>query len=572
MLCPGSRSGPLALAAGGLAEHYDLKLITAIDERSAAFLALGISTATGKATIVVTTSGSAVGNLLPAAIEADRSCQPVIFITADRPQRLKNCGANQTVNQEDFLKSVCRLIQQGPPAGLHSCSESTLKKIVNGSWQKCHESPGPVHCNLSFEEPLHASLSEQKDIWSNWHPQIVVAKQKVWELKKTNIHQVYLDVFDLDPFKPGIIIVGPWRGSSKELFIFKDTLRGLQSITSWPIFADPLSGVDMNQPGLIPHWEFLLKAGIRLPKNGLNVLRLGPLPSSRILESWLIKLGKNQIIITEGDQRYLDPLGLSNQWSNGLFSFWQKFLKPLFNSSEHPSVQSSDFLKDLLYRDQITDKWLEEKMELKGQVTEPALARLIPRLLPSDFCVMLSASSPVRDWISFGGLDSFSKRCFGFRGASGIDGTLSLAMGLSIAVGPMLLVTGDLALLHDSNGWLFANPYAPPLIVLLIDNGGGGIFSQLNLDEFQKGSLNKLFLMPQNVDPLALASAHEIPYRQISSLEDLEIGIEWAISLNGTVLLRVCTCPNKDNHLRKYLQDYLKEHIHMIIQDKDKEH
>tara|TARA_Y100001968_G_C19369125_1_gene724132 strand:- start:27 stop:578 length:552 start_codon:yes stop_codon:yes gene_type:complete len=170
VLCPGSRSGPLALAAGGLVESYDLKLITSIDERSAAFLALGISTATGRATAVVTTSGSAVGNLLPAAIEADRSCQPLIFLTADRPERLKNCGANQTVNQEEFLKPVCRWVEQCSPQGFHLCSLPDLEELVNRVWTSSHEFPGPVHCNIPFEEPLHPSLFEQKAIWNNWQP------------------------------------------------------------------------------------------------------------------------------------------------------------------------------------------------------------------------------------------------------------------------------------------------------------------------------------------------------------------------------------------------------------------
>jgi len=103
VLCPGSRSGPLALAAASLANRKELTLTTSIDERSAAFLALGISAASGKVSCVITTSGSAVANLLPAAVEADRSCHSILFLTADRPLRLKECGANQAVNQEDFL-------------------------------------------------------------------------------------------------------------------------------------------------------------------------------------------------------------------------------------------------------------------------------------------------------------------------------------------------------------------------------------------------------------------------------------------------------------------------------------
>ena len=166
VLCPGSRSGPLALAAGSLAKNDKITLSTCIDERSAAFFALGISTVTGKATLVITTSGSAVANLLPAAIEADRSAHPILFLTADRPNRLKNCGSNQTVNQEEFLRPACRSFEHGPGEGIHLLTEKSLEGLINNCWDKAHIFPGPVHLNLPFEEPLHASLSEQNETFN----------------------------------------------------------------------------------------------------------------------------------------------------------------------------------------------------------------------------------------------------------------------------------------------------------------------------------------------------------------------------------------------------------------------
>ena len=134
VLCPGSRSGALASAAGLLARRGDLWLTTAIDERSAAFLALGMATASGRAVAVVTSSGTAAANLLPAAVEADRSCQPLLLLTADRPARLKNCGANQTVNQEEFLRPVCRWAGTGPLEGLHVAADDVLVRLASGSW------------------------------------------------------------------------------------------------------------------------------------------------------------------------------------------------------------------------------------------------------------------------------------------------------------------------------------------------------------------------------------------------------------------------------------------------------
>lgn len=141
VLCPGSRSAPLALAAGGLAERGLLDLVTAIDERSAGFHALGVAVASGRPVAVITTSGTAVANLLPAAVEADRSSIPLLFLTGDRPQRLKNCGANQTVNQEDFLASACRWMASGPVDGLHGLPAEALRSLTAQAWERSLQPP-----------------------------------------------------------------------------------------------------------------------------------------------------------------------------------------------------------------------------------------------------------------------------------------------------------------------------------------------------------------------------------------------------------------------------------------------
>ena len=165
---------------------------------------------------------------------------------------------------------------------------------------------------------------------------------------------------------------------------------------------------------------------------------------------------------------------------------------------------------------------LDLNVPLKNnQITEYKLANLVPKIWPAKNPIMLSASSPIRDWLSFAGQGAFSRRCFGLRGASGIDGTLSMGMGLSIIMGRMILVTGDLALLHDTNGWLFSKDTNISLIVIMIDNGGGGIFNQLNIENIQEGDFEEIFLMPQLVCPLTLAKAYGVKYKQVACLDDL---------------------------------------------------
>jgi len=287
VLCPGSRSGSLALAAASLHRRKELTLITSIDERSAAFLALGISAASGQVSAVITTSGSAVANLLPAAVEADRSCHPLLFLTADRPLRLKECGANQAVNQQDFLRSVCRYFDESPKEGIHLISKERLKSLVEKSLEMSTNKPGPVHINLAYEEPLHPCEIDQKKVLDGWKFEGFL-KDKITSGKVDNV-EVFpsLKLPKLDPFSLGIIIIGPWRGKAKQLLSFRVALKKWQKLTGWPILADPLSGVENDQEGLINHWDLFFSIGLFEKFKEIQVLRLGPIPPSRELQTWL---------------------------------------------------------------------------------------------------------------------------------------------------------------------------------------------------------------------------------------------------------------------------------------------
>ena len=554
VLCPGSRSAPLAIAAGCLAEQDAIRLHTAIDERSAAFLALGLATGSGSPTAVITTSGSAVANLLPAAVEADRSCQPLLLLTADRPQRLKNCGANQTVNQEDFLAPVCRWVGSGPLSGLDQLDSTALVDLAQAAWswslQTPSAAPGPVHLNLPFDEPLHPSLEDQEQVdVAGLQPTV---ERLIQSSGSTAVAEINEPGPCLDPTKPGVVVAGPWRGLATARPGFQTALQRWCQATGWPVLADPLAAVPSDCPGCVASWELVLDSWT--PPEELHVLRLGPLPASRRLERWLQRLKGDQVLVSEGEPRSLDPLAKVKQSSAGLEHWIQQQTLDVGESIRQAAATAAAVPGREL------ESFLDRELSLEGPVTEPALARGLARLLPAERAVMLAASSPVRDWLTWSGSSPGSSRgsrpCFSFRGASGLDGTLSLAMGLSLAKGPLVLVCGDLALLHDSNGWLHATQHRPPLLVVLIDNAGGGIFQQLTLPVTPAKRFERLFAMPQAVNPLALAAAHGIPTRQISCLEDLDAALAWGLALsdNGPVLLRVCTDAGHDASLRQRLR------------------
>ncbi|MEA5444144.1 thiamine pyrophosphate-binding protein [Cyanobium gracile] len=211
----------------------------------------------------------------------------------------------------------------------------------------------------------------------------------------------------------------------------------------------------------------------------------------------------------------------------------------------------------------LADRWRQAEaavqalldQELADEDGEPALARLLSRLLPAGLPVLLANSSPVRDWESFAHPGAPPRPMHGFRGASGIDGTLSSACGLAEALGDLVLVSGDLALLHDANGWLWRSQLSGRLTVVLIDNGGGGIFEQLPIRTEPAAAMDfeRLFAMPQPVDPLALAAVHGVPGRRVAGLATLASDLAWARQ-QPMALLVISTDRRRDAALRQRLR------------------
>ncbi|MEB3177232.1 MAG: 2-succinyl-5-enolpyruvyl-6-hydroxy-3-cyclohexene-1-carboxylic-acid synthase [Synechococcus sp.] len=537
VLCPGSRCGPLALAAARL-EAHGLQLSTGLDERSAAFYALGMTRADGAPTAVVTTSGTAVANLLPAVVEADLSALPLLLLTADRPERLKHCGANQTVNQEAFLQPACRALLQGPLAGLHQADEPRLMALAQAAWRQCLGIPaGPVHLNLAFDEPLHADPAAPPPAAP------VAASTPALQLQPPS------DCAPLDPDQPGVVVVGPWRRGDGSRFVA--ALQHLVRRTGWPLLVDAASGLRGLPLPLVSGYDLLLSDPQQVPP-AAQILRLGSMPASRRLQTWLQGHTGPQLVITELDPRRQDPLasGCEQHWQ-GLAS-WVAALPP-----GHPAEASLALQTQWLAADAAVQQRLDLELPLRGPCTEPALARGLQRLLPSEWPVMLASSSPVRDWESFAAPGERHRSVVSFRGASGIDGTLSLAAGLASQWQRLVLITGDLALLHDSNGWLWRQQLQGQLRVVLIDNRGGGIFEQLPMPRAGL-DFERLFAMPQAVDPLALAAAHGVPHHDCPDLEQLPQAVQWLLDPDAAVdsmrLLRCRSDRAADALLRRSLR------------------
>ena len=557
VLCPGSRSGALALALGVL-EPRGLELYTAIDERSAAFFALGLARATGKAVAVVTTSGTAVANLLPAAVEADYGAIPLLLISADRPTRLKGCGANQTVNQESFLAASVRWFGQGDGTGLAAMTDAAIAGLARQAWSATRApglAPGPVHLNLPFAEPLHADgpalLEAIADGFLETTPPSLA--ELALGAAGSGLQATPFSPAP-DPGQPGVVVAGPWRGLPQHWPGYVESLQRWQRRTGWPVLADGLSGLrGVADLDLISSYDLLLEAPEPMLRSA-QVLRLGPLPASRRLQRWLADQNALQWLVSEGEPRCLDPLGSGCQQSAAGLAGWSASLPPSFWAGG-PSAEALQFGSRWRQRELELQIWLDQQLasgdEAEIGVNELCVARQLGLLLPAGLPLVLANSSPVRDWESFANPAAPWRAVYGFRGASGIDGTLSIACGVAEAHGQAVLLTGDLALLHDSHGWLWQRQLKGRLTVILINNGGGGIFEQLPIRTTPEQALDfeRLFAMPQQLDHLALAAAHGVPGRRVEQLADLPSQLDWA--LNQPLALVELVSDRRANALRR---------------------
>ena len=539
ILCPGSRSAPLAIAAGELNKRRILNVFNSIDERSAGFHSLGISTASGDVSLVVTTSGTAVGNLLPAAIEADKSCKSIVFITADRPLRLKNCGSNQTVNQEEFLNSVCRSNLSTNLNGIHENNDDDILKIVETIKKQILQSPGPIHLNIPFEKPLDISLNNKKKNFEVFERFYLNKTYQFLKNDNQNKNIQFSEKFfkRINLSNPGIIIVGPYQGSTKDLFSFNSALKKLQEITGWPVFVDPVSGVSAELRGLVENWELILKTNKNIIQCD-QILRLGPLSSSNDLEDFLLNFEGLQILVKENNIRKLDPIKKSLEYDFGIRNFVNQLLGA-FSNDKNKSKPLINLGKILIKEGAKIKEILKEQLFSNTEITEYKLANFVPKIWPENYPIMLSASSPIRDWLTFSENATLTRECFSFRGASGIDGTLSLALGIARITKPVLLVTGDLALIHDINGFLIENAIELNLTILLINNNGGNIFNNLYKNNLEEEELKKLFIMPKSINWENLAKGYQVPIKNVSDLNKLREAFEWSLSMQKSVIIKV---------------------------------
>lgn len=513
-LAPGSRSAPLALA---FAEHEGITLHVTLDERSAAFLALGIAKATGAPVPVLSTSGTAAANFGPAVQEANMAGVPLVVLTADRPPELRDTGANQTIDQVKLYGAAVRwFCEVGLPEGQTGPLQGTLywRSLACRSVAEAQGSPpGPVHLNVTFREPLVPS--REGDVVDYMDTKGRPAGEPMKDV--TRAPRVLPEdgvaalADEITAVERGLLIAGAGCDAPKAVLELAGAL-------GWPLLADPLSNA-RSGPHAIGAYDHLLRSQAFIQKHFPVdlIVRVGSLGISKPLTS--LTQASKEILI--------DPHGVWRDPVRSPGSLIVADVGPLMHGLAERVAhrEPSAWLRAWTDADEIARKAITEVLETSEEVTEPRLARDLVTAMPDGSNLLVAASMPFRD-IDWFALPREGVSFYGNRGANGIDGHVSTALGIALGSGaPTFTLSGDLSLLHDQNGLLSEDKDRADLTFVVANNNGGGIFSFLPQAQ-DPNHFERLYGTPHNRDLATLAAFHECEHVLLEKATDLDAALD----------------------------------------------
>lgn len=509
VISPGSRSTPLALA---MLRQPGLHCEVIVDERSAAFFALGAARASRRPVIVLATSGTAVANWLPAVIEANLAGVPLILISADRPPELQGVGANQTMAQPGLFGEQVRACHAlgTPEQGFDSNALSALaaRAVEQASWPH----PGPVHINQPFREPLIPATAAP--------PATTVSSVRTSRAGAQPDPAAIAELAKAMAGRPGLIVCGELPPEDG----FAEAVSALAEHLACPILAEPLSNLRFGQHDrshLIVHYNQWLNQQAAALGKPAWILRFGAFPVTRSLQGLL---GEHHAVMALVDPwpRWNDP---AHRLSHLLHASPLTVCQALLAAG--PDAAPTGWLASWQAADQGHDA---------SQAS--AYARLIPPLiaaLPAGCPVFVGNSLAIRVLDSHSGSSDKPLDFFANRGASGIDGNISSALGIAAERGRVVALLGDLTCQHDIGGLAAAR--GRNAVILAVNNGGGGIFEalpQAALPEFERG-----WLTPQNIDFHHAARAFGLGYAQSTVSPALTELVQAAIASGGPHLIEI---------------------------------
>lgn len=532
VIAPGSRSTPLVLAA---VDHDDLTTRSHLDERSAAYYALGHSKSTQRPTAVITTSGTATANLLPAAVEAHESRVPLVFLTADRPAELRDSGANQTIDQAGLYGEFVRWEQTIGDASLDPHRLRSLKATGARAIAEAQGPPaGAVHLNCPFRKPLEPPTLEGRN---RAHELALEGTPTVSRsANRPDPAAIQSVVEQIDTSRTGLIVVGPVSldGETTNL------IRSIAATISFSVLADPASGLRFRtgDDGLVlgGYDGYIDIVGEHLDPPE-TVIRIGAQPTSATLQSYLDTAESTQILIdTEpawrGSEFRLDTI-LRGEPSVVL-SELESTLTPQDSTQFHERLQRIE-----------TAYWDVVNEHLDDSYFEGAIAHAVADAAPADSLLFAGNSMPIRDVDRFGSPRRSGPMVHANRGASGIDGTVSAALGGGDGANtPVIGFVGDLAAYHDMNGLLAVDRFDLEATLVVINNDGGGIFHMLPIENHDP-PFERYFKTPHGLEFEAAAEQYGLDYTAVFDRDDLGDALD---SLGTGQQLIECFVDAGDSH------------------------
>lgn len=534
VISPGSRSTPLTFA---FVRHPQIEAVPVLDERSAAFFALGQAKRQRRPVVLLCTSGTAGANYLPAIIEAQESGVPLIVITADRPPEMRDCASGQTIDQQKLFGGHVNFYHElAVPAATLPMLAYLRQTMANAVTRALSPTAGPVHLNAPFRDPLppiedgtarglEGAIDESFFAHlSAAAPAMSVAT--IWQRPTT---------------ARGLIIAGP--AAPADITYYVISIRELSAKLGWPILADALSPLrSASEGGVVTMYDAILRdttlARDLAPR---TVLCLGGWPTSKVLRAWLEMSGAEILLVA--------PSAANRDALHGRTRQITAPVESLAVAGE--KVADESYLKSWTVADSAARGAMDQAVEAEATMFEGKATWLLARHLPKRTRVFVASSMPVRDVEYFWPANGLAHEIVFNRGANGIDGTLSTALGVAHGGEPAVLLTGDLALLHDANGFLIKPKFRGSLTIVLINNRGGGIFEHLPVAKFDP-PFEEFFATPQEVDFEKLCAAHDVEHVVVKDWVQFA-GLISVLPASGIRVLEVRTDRKRDAARRKQL-------------------
>lgn len=538
-VCPGSRSTPLALM---LAQHPGARLWMHLDERSAGFFGLGMAKASREPVALVCTSGTAAANFFPALVEARYARVPLVVLTADRPHELRDRGAPQTIDQIQLYGSHAKWFVDLPVPEATPELIRYVRTVASRAVATATAAPaGPVQINCPYREPL---VPLPVDTETRWEARPVqqpyVAVNSGARMLEPDVVQALAN--ELAGVRRGLIVCGEQAEPH-----LAAPLAQLARALNFPILADPLSGLRTgphDRTRVLDLYDALLRnndfAAAYAPE---LVLRFGAFPTSKTVLLYLQRHAHCHQIVVDGGAGWNEPTNLAERLIHADAGQFCAALVRALPRQPAPTTERTAWAEAWCNANQLAREAIATRLQTLDELFEGKVFAELAELLPAGATLWAGSSMPIRDLDVFFPTQEHSIHMLSNRGANGIDGVVSSALGASaVGTGPLVLVIGDVSFYHDSNGLLAAKQHGLNATIVLLNNDGGGIFSFLpQATQTAPADFETLFGTPHGLDFRPLAEMYGAQFTRVTNWEAFRAAVLAGIGGSGLHIVEVTT-------------------------------